>query len=114
MSARIQRPERQTMERNLFALSLGLAGLFLIPALGRAAPTRCAGHDMVACQLAKEVGEETRSMGLGQDKTVMELYASAQTGTRTATLPNGVTALVASGVPFETVDPTQKAMGDPA
>ena len=102
------------MERNLFALSLGLAGLFLIPALGRAAPTQCAGHDMVIAPLAKQFGEETRSMGLGQDDPVMELYAPAQTGTRTATLPNGVTALVASGDPFETVDPTQKAKGDPA
>lgn len=102
------------MERNLFALSLGLAGLFLIPALGRAAPTRCAGHDMVVAQLAKQFGEETRSMSLGQDKKVMELYASAQTATRTATLPNGVTSLVAPGDPFETVGPTQKAMADPA
>ena len=108
------------MERNLFALSLGLAGLLLIPALGRATPVQCAAHDKMVAQLATDYGEEARSIGLGADNTVMELYTSVQTGTwsMTVTLVNGVTCVVATGANFETVAPIpaappQEAKGDP-
>lgn len=91
-------------------VAMSLLGIILLPTLGRAAPSQCAAHDAVASQLAKEFGEQTRSMGLGQDNTVMELYASAQTGTwtLTVTLPTGVTCLVAAGSNFETVEPTKQ------
>lgn len=108
------------MERNLFALSLGLASLILIPALGRASPVECAAHDKMVAQLATDYGQEARSIGLGQDNTVMGLYASGQTGTwsLTVTLVNGVTCVVATGANFETVAPApmappQEAKGDP-
>ena len=104
------------MDRTLFALSLGLAGLIMIPDLGRASPTQCANHEVVVSQLAKTYGEQPRSMGLSQDNTVMELYAAPETGTWTVTvtLPNGVTCLVGSGNNFETLTPTAQANGDPA
>ncbi|MBI1170538.1 hypothetical protein GC209_03980 [bacterium] len=90
--------------------------MILIPALARATPAQCAAHDAIAAQLAKDFGEEARSIGLGQDDTVMELYASARTGTwtLTVTLPSGLSCLVASGGNFETVVPAQQAKGDPA
>ena len=54
-------------------------------------------------------------MGLAQDNTVMELYSSAKgTWTLTATLPSGLTCLIAAGQNFETVTQTQAAKGDPA
>ncbi len=103
------------MERTLFALSLGLVGLIILPGIGRAEP-QCAAHAMVADQLAAKFGEVPRSMGLASNSTVMELYASADTGTwtMTVTLPSGVTCLVAAGDNFETVKATQPAKGDPA
>ena len=103
------------MERSLFALSLGLAGLILLPGALRAAP-QCAAHDAVAASLAKQYGEVRRSIGLAQDNTVMELYAAADTGTwtLTVTLPNGQTCLVAAGHNFETTADTLPAKGDPA
>ena len=103
------------MDRTLFALSLGLAGMILAPNLTHANPAQCGQHDKVASALEKQFGEQTRAMGLAQDNTVMELYA-ADTGTwtLTVTLPNGMTCLVASGANFETVTPTQVAKGDPA
>ena len=104
------------MDRTLFALSLGLAGLIMLPGLGHASPAQCGAHDAVAGQLAKTYGEQARSMGLAEDNTVMELYAAPQTGTwtLTVTLPSGMTCLVASGNNFETVTPTAQAKGDPA
>ena len=103
------------MERALFALSLGLAGLILIPGTLRAA-AQCAAHDVVATSLANQFGEVRRSIGLAQDNTVMELYAAADTGTwtLTVTLPNGQTCLVAAGHNFETTADALPAKGDPA
>lgn len=100
------------MERTLFALSLGLAALLLAPP-ARAQPS-CAAHQTIADQLATRFGETRHSMGLAADATVMELYASRDTGTwtLTVTLPNGLTCLVAAGDHFETI-PTP-ASGNPA
>ena len=103
------------MERTLFALSLGLAGLILLPGALRAGP-QCAAHDSVAQTLATQFGEVRRSIGLAQDNTVMELYAAADTGTwtLTVTLPTGMTCLVAAGRNFEMTADTLPAKGDPA
>lgn len=103
------------MERTLFALSLGLAGLIVLPTALRAAP-QCAVHDIVVKSLADQFGEVRRSIGLAQDNTVMELYAAADTGTwtLTVTLPNGMTCLVAAGNSFEATADTLPAKGDPA
>jgi hypothetical protein len=103
------------MERPLFALSLGLAGMILLPADLRASP-QCATHDQVATSLATQFGEVRRSIGLARDNTVMELYAAADTGTwtLTVTLPTGMTCLVAAGDNFETTADTLPAKGDPA
>jgi hypothetical protein len=103
------------MDRSLFALSLGLAGLILLPAPLRATP-QCAPHDTVATSLATGFGEARHSMGLAQDNTVMELYAAPDTGTwtLTVTMPGGMTCLVAAGKNFETVVEALPANGDPA
>ena len=103
------------MDRTLFALSLGLAGLALLPDAARAA-AQCAPRDSVAASLAAEFGEVRRVIGLAQDNTVMELYAAADTGTwtLTVTLPNGLTCLVAAGNNFESTSATLPAKGEPA
>ena len=102
------------MDRTLFTLSLGLAGLLLAPGVLHAA-ARCAPHDKVSKELAAKFGEQVSSIGLATDNSIMELYASATgTWTLTATLANGLTCLVASGQNFETVQPVQTAKGDPA
>ncbi len=103
------------MEKPLFALSLGLAGLLIAPGTGHTQP-QCAAHQTVADQLATQFGEAKRSMGLASNATVMELYASSDTGTwtMTITLPDGMTCLVAAGDNFETVPVQLRAKGDPA
>lgn len=107
------------MTRMMFALSLGLAAL--IPALH---PTRaqsqtgpaCAARAMVIDTLARKYGETRRSIGLAGNNTVMELYASAETGSWTiaVTRPDGLTCLMASGQGFETMVAETPAKGDPA
>lgn len=102
------------MDRTLFALSLGLAGLILLP-LPLHAAMQCAPHDTVATNLATSFGEARRSIGLAQDNTVMELYASETgTWTLTVTLPTGMTCLIAAGSHFETVIAPLPAKGNPA
>ncbi len=103
------------MDRNIFALSLGLAGLLLIPAMGRAAPTLCSDHDAVQAELARQFGEQPQAMALAQEATELVLSASETgTSTRTVTLPGGMTCLVVAGDNFESVAPARVAKGDPA
>ena len=105
------------MTRMLFALSLGFAAL--IPATrglhAQAAP-QCAQRPQVIDILAQKYGETRRSIGIAANNTVMEVYASAETGswTITVTMPDGVTCLMASGQGYEPVAGELPAKGDPA
>ena len=99
------------MERKVLALTLAL-----LPTATWAEQQRpCAPHDTISMALEKEYGEQARAMGLAQDNTVMEVYASEESGTwtLTVTMPNGLTCLGASGKSFETIAPT-KVKGAPA
>ena len=62
------------MNRTLFALSLGMAALILLPGALHAA-AQCAAHDRVSAELAQKFGELPSSIGLAQDNTVMEVFA---------------------------------------
>lgn len=108
-------PERPMMTKMLFALSLGFAGLILAVQAGHAAP-QCAPREQVLAQLATGYGETRRAIGLAGDNAVIEVFASAETGswTITATLPDGMTCLVGSGQGFEEVTENLPASGDPA
>ena len=103
------------MPRNLFALSLGFAAVLLVSQNALAAP-QCAARPQVLETLAQKYGETRRSMGIAADQTVMELFASAETGswTLTLTLPTGMTCLVAAGQNYEAIAEELPAKGDPA
>ncbi|MEE9387283.1 MAG: hypothetical protein V3U96_01630 [Paracoccaceae bacterium] len=66
---------------------------------------RCASRDIVVTRLAEKYGESRQSMGLGANNSVVEIYASIQTGswTITVTMPSGQTCIVAAGQSFETL-----------
>ena len=75
-------------------------------ALPAAAQSRnCADHARVVERLASGYGESRQSIGLGSDNTVVEVFASLETGTWTITVtrPGGPTCLVASGGAFQMV-----------
>lgn len=77
-----------------------------------AAAPQCGGRDFVVAQLAERYGETRRGLGVAANNTVMEIFASAASGswTITVTTPDGQTCLVASGQSFEpTQDPLPPA-----
>ena len=63
----------------------------------------CADHARVVERLATGYGESRQSIGVGADNTVVEVFASLETGTWTITVtqPGGPTCLVASGEAYQ-------------
>ena len=76
----------------------------------------CGPREMVVDRLAEGYGETRKSMGLGSNNSIVEVFASSETGTWTITVttPNGVTCLVASGQAFEELAEALPAMGNDA
>lgn len=80
----------------LFSITLAM------PAFGQAS---CADREVVVKMLADDYGESIQSIGIGQNGSVIEVYANEETGTWTVLLtrPNGITCLMASGHAYEYV-----------
>jgi hypothetical protein len=99
------------MNRTVKALHLGAltlaATLYIIAASDASAQNarNCGPRQAVVAKLAEGYGETRQSMGLGANNSVVEVFASQETGTWTITVttPNGLTCLVASGQSFETL-----------
>jgi len=92
------------MNQRLLALSLGIGAMILATGHAFAQQNRnCADRALVLERLATAYGESRQSIGLGADNSVIEVFASTETGTWTitVTLPSGQTCLVASGQAFE-------------
>ncbi len=92
------------MNKTLLNMTIGL-GLMTLAAQQVAAQQNrnCAPREMVVDRLANSYGETRQSLGVGSQGTVVEVFASDDTGTWTitVTMPNGLTCLVASGQSFE-------------
>lgn len=85
-------------------MTIGLGLMVLMAQNVAAQQTRnCAPRDTVIERLASSYGETRQSIGLGSQGSVVETFASDETGswTITVTMPNGMTCLVASGQSFE-------------
>lgn len=89
-------------------MAFGVAG----PALA----ANCAPRETVVERLASKYGESRKSMGLGANNAVVEVFASEDTGTWTITVTSakGVTCLVASGQHFEELTEVLPAEGNDA
>jgi hypothetical protein len=98
----------------IFLAVLGLASLTQAPVLAQGG--QCGPRDAVVSHLATKYSETRRSIGLAANNTVMEVYASAETGswTITVTTAQGMTCLVASGQGYEPVEEGLPAKGSPA
>jgi hypothetical protein len=83
-------------------LALGVAAA---PAAAQSGP--CAPRDRVVTHLAAVYGETLQGAGRGPAAAVVELYASAATGTWTVTVTHGdgTTCLVASGTGWRAAAP---------
>jgi len=92
------------MMTNLTKLGIS-AVLLMMPVYAGAQTNNCGNHDTVVARLAERFGETRQSMGLGTNNSVVEVFASKETGswTITVTSARGITCLVASGQAFETL-----------
>lgn len=103
--------------RLMFRWTMGL-GLMALAAQDLAAQEarNCGPRQAVIDRLAGTYGETRRSLGLGSEGAVVEVFASSETGswTITVTLPNGTTCLVAAGQSFEAVTDALPAKGKDA
>lgn len=81
-----------------------------------AGASNCGERAQIIRQLEERYGETRRSVALAPNRGVVEVYASAETGTWTIllTLPTGITCLVAAGEAFEPMAGTGAKAGDPA
>jgi len=87
----------------------GLLAAFLATLTAQGATAQqaanCGPRDAVVARLAEGYGETRQSIGLGANNALMEVFASAQTGTWTitVTMASGMTCLIAAGQAFEAV-----------
>lgn len=96
------------------AIALGIAGA-AVPGAANG-PAACAPRDYIVRQLTEKHEERQVAVGLAAGGQVMELFA-AQTGgwTLLASLPDGVTCIVATGTDLSLDAPGIGApAGDPA
>ena len=91
------------MMRNFYLLSFGIGAMLLATTHAQAQGTNCAPHAAIVERLAANYGERRQSIGLGNDNTVIEVFASDTTGTWTITVTaaGGLTCLVAAGNAFQ-------------
>ncbi len=101
-------------------MNVMIAGVLALAAMVNAAQAQqarnCGPRDIVVSRLAEGYGETRQSMGLGANNSVIEVFASDESGswTITVTTPNGMTCLVASGQAYETLAEALPAKGSDA
>lgn len=94
------------------ALFLGAAFAAPLQAQGRS----CGDHAAVVERLATGYGESRQAIALGANNTVVEVFASLETGTWTITVttPGGPTCLVAAGEAYQAVSDPLPSTDSPA
>lgn len=93
------------MKNNLILMVMGFSIAALAATAVHAQQGRCAQRDGIVTRLSEKYGETRRSIGLGTNNTMVEVFASGDTGSWTilVTDAQGVSCLVASGQAFETL-----------
>lgn len=101
------------MIRELTA-AIALVAMLAGPAVAQS--RNCAPRETVVQRLAEGYGETRRSIGLGADNAVIEVFASEASGSWTITVTgaNGITCLIASGQAFEAIAETPPPPGSDA
>lgn len=93
------------MKQQFLALSLGVGAMILATghAFAQQVNRNCADRETVVDRLANTYGESRQSIGLAPNNSVVEVFASLETGTWTITVtsPAGMMCLVASGQAYE-------------
>ncbi|HVG48767.1 MAG TPA: hypothetical protein VM899_11605 [Rubellimicrobium sp.] len=84
-------------------IRLTTAAVLLSAGMAQAEGAQCSEHDAMTRMLAEHWGESRQSIALDAADSMVELFASPDTGTWTLTVtePGGQTCMVASGHSFE-------------
>lgn len=98
----------------IFNLRLTILSLITACSATTANAAACGPRDQVVSRLSATYGETVQSMGLGSNNGIVEVYASAETGTWTitVTMANGQMCLIASGQSFEPMIAPVQAAGE--
>ncbi|MDQ7069297.1 MAG: hypothetical protein Q9M48_00850 [Rhodobacterales bacterium] len=109
------------MKTGVMALGLAVGAVALTIDTAQAqtqaqAARNCGERAAVVQRLADGYGETRQSIGIGANNAVVEVFASAESGTWTITVtaPGGLTCLVASGQAFEALAEALPAKGNDA
>ena len=100
----------------LFALSLGFGGIiFAVQTVHAQTAPPCTPRGAVIETLSSRYGESRQSIAMSADNLVVEVYASAETGSWSLviTRPDGISCLAVTGNGYETMAEAI-AQGDPA
>ncbi|WP_375280721.1 hypothetical protein [Pseudooctadecabacter sp.] len=91
------------MNAKIIALTCAATLMASAPA---AQSRNCGPHAVVVERLAAGYGESRQSIGMSSNNTVVEVFASTETGTWTITVtqPGGPTCLVASGEAYQNLN----------
>ncbi len=91
------------MKRTFILMTFGISAMMLAAQQLQAQSRNCADRALVVERLAQSYGESRQSIGLASDNSVVEVFASMDTGswTITVTRPGGPTCLVAAGQAFQ-------------
>jgi hypothetical protein len=83
-------------------LAAAIAAGIALPATAQGL-RHCGERDAIVQSLAEGYGESRQSVGLGANNSLVEVFASTETGTWTITVttPNGLMCLLASGQAYE-------------
>lgn len=107
----------EAMKRTILMGALAVAALGATVTSAAAQATRnCGEREAVVQRLADGYGETRQSIGIGANNSVVEVFASTESGTWTITVTaaGGLTCLVASGQAFETLAEALPAKGNDA
>lgn len=95
------------MKRNFFILWMGVGAVLLATQTLQATPANnCGDHGAIVDRLATQYGERRRGVGLSGGTSLLEIFASDETGSWsiTVTAAGGPTCLVAAGDYFQALD----------
>ena len=91
------------MRKEAILMGLGLGCLLVATAPTQAQSRNCAPHDIVVERLADVYGESRQVIAMNADSSILEMFASDDTGTWTITITKagGLTCIVTAGQHYQ-------------
>lgn len=94
------------MQREFLVLSLGFAALIGAAGFAKADGASCGARAAILDELGSRYHETRRAIGIAADNSVLELFASEDSGSFTILITghDGLTCMLASGENFEALN----------